>query len=624
MTGRIEADLSGEPPLVRLRGHDVPRPLWYELELLGDAERGRDGSITVQPVSFLQTARRFVDLLLDAGVAFEPSPAVRDLVGRSSRDDRAFAAALTRTDDAGVDLDLEDLLRSGPHEVIRDLRDFQIENLDTLAALAHGADFSVPGAGKTTVAYVLHALQKAGGAVDKLLVVSPLSAYGAWEEDAVEVLDPAPRVERMSGAAVPNADVVLVNYQRLPQSVPALASWASRHRVHLVLDEAHRAKRGVTGEWGRALMVLAPLMVRRDILTGTPAPNHPRDLVALLDFLWPSRRASARIPRAALAKDPPESAVRVVGEAISPFFVRTDKTRLGLPDARVQELPVPMGPLQAAVYEALRDRYAGSLDVDARDRATFARMGQVTMYLLQAASSPRLLRTGYDPGRAYRYPPLEVPAGSRLSTMIERYAEHEVPAKVEAVARIVGANAEEGRKTLVWSNFPDNLHDLREQLASLEPAMVHGGVPSLDEDSAPAGTTTREREIARFRHDGDCKVLLANPAALSEGVSLHRECHDAVYMDRTFNAGQYLQSLDRIHRLGLPQDVVTTATVLTSTGSIDESVNRRLEIKTKRLAAMLADHNLTRLALPDEDDGTVFLDDDRDLEELLAHLGRRP
>src|SRR5690606_23626540 len=107
-----------------------------------------------------------------------------------------------------------------------------------------------------------------------------------------------------------------------------LISWASSHKVHLVLDEAHRAKRGIIGEWGRALLSLSPHVTRRDVLTGTPAPNHPRDLVFLLNFLWPSGRATARIPEWALAAQPPPRAMRVINETISPLFVRTTKTEL--------------------------------------------------------------------------------------------------------------------------------------------------------------------------------------------------------------------------------------------------------------------------------------------------------
>ena len=116
-------------------------------------------------------------------------------------------------------------------------------------------------------------------------------------------------------------------------------------------------------------------------------------------------------------------------------------------------------------------------------------------------------------------------------------------------------------------------------------------------------------------------VLLANPAAMSEGVSLHHECHDAVYVDRTFNAGQYLQSLDRIHRLGLPPGIDTTMTFLVCTDTIDEVVDDRVRTKADRLATMLRDPDLVTMALPDDEDYGEWIEV-VDLDALLAHLSQ--
>jgi len=395
----------------------------------------------------------------------------------------------------------------------------------------------------------------------------------------------------------------------------------------LVVDEAHRAKRGVGGEWGRALQSIAPFAVRRDVLTGTPAPNDARDLAAILNVVWPGGVATDRLPRQALRPNAPNALMTAVQAAIEPLYVRTTKAELELPPVRIVRDVVPMGEVQEQIYSALLNRYAGSLDVDRRDQAWFSQMGQVAIYLLQAASSPRLLIDAIGPA-AYRFPPLAIPPGSRLATLIEGYGDtsyrdHEIPAKILRACQIVAKNAHEGRKTLVWSNFPDNLLDLERQLAGLRPALVYGGVPSGDD--ADDNGRTRERELARFKTEPECMVLLANPAAMAEGVSLHDVCHDAVYIDRTFNAGQYLQSLDRIHRLGLSPDIETTVTVLISANTIDGRVDRRLEDKTRRLAAILADPALVRMALPDDDDAGDLYDADADIDVVLDYLatGRR-
>ena len=73
--------------------------------------------------------------------------------------------------------------------------------------------------------------------------------------------------------------------------------------------------------------------------------------------------------------------------------------------------------------------------------------------------------------------------------------------------------------------------------------------------------------------------MVANPAAASEGVSLHRICHHAIYLDRTFNAAHYLQSEDRIHRFGLPADQKTTIEIVECLDSVDETVRMRLNLK---------------------------------------------
>ena len=68
---------------------------------------------------------------------------------------------------------------------------------------------------------------------------------------------------------------------------------------------------------------------------------------------------------------------------------------------------------------------------------------------------------------------------------------------------------------------------------------------------------SREHLISEFKNTHRCMVLIANPAACAESISLHKVCHHAIYLDRSFNCAHYLQSLDRIHRLGLEQEEKT-------------------------------------------------------------------
>jgi SNF2 family DNA or RNA helicase len=86
------------------------------------------------------------------------------------------------------------------------------------------------------------------------------------------------------------------------------------------------------------------------------------------------------------------------------------------------------------------------------------------------------------------------------------------------------------------------------------------------------------------------RVLLANPFSVAESISLHKACHTAIYLERNFNAGQFIQSKDRIHRYGLKSDDYTQYYYLTSEQSIDETIHERLAFKEKRMNNAIESH----------------------------------
>jgi hypothetical protein len=104
-----------------------------------------------------------------------------------------------------------------------------------------------------------------------------------------------------------------------------------------------------------------------------------------------------------------------------------------------------------------------------------------------------------------------------------------------------------------------------------------------------------------------------------------------VHLDRTFNAGMLLQSLDRTHRLGLPADADCTATYLMAerrdgSETIDDIVDRRLAAKIVDMAAKLNDRQLATLTFPALDETLTDTDlllgagQAGDLAVLFDHL----
>ena len=613
------ASLSPSGSEVHLRGEGVPPALWNSLGrniASGQSTLLLNGVLAVPLGRFLASRNWLGQALTTHSCDVEIAAALAALLQRGNEEWADIDALMVSAPQTASPSELAAQLKAAGFT--RRLKSFQLRDLGQLLVLRNGANFSVPGAGKTSVAYALHALERARARVDRLLVVAPLSAFASWEEEMRECFAHPLRIARYGERAALSSHVVLVNYQRLAARYDAIAQWVFRSQTHVILDEAHRMKRGRAGEWGRACLDIAHLAARRDILTGTPAPQHPSDFVALLDFLWPNQSTRV-LPDAARRPDPPPTVMPQVSARLAPLFTRTTKAELQLdePDRRVEL--VTMNPLQTEIYEALRTKMRHATNVRPRERAQWGQMGEVVMYLLEAASNPALLAravTGAD-GAKLQWPSLAISRSSDLAEKVLKYGQHEVPAKFQKLVTMVDANVKAGRKTLVWSNFVGTLSTLADELLSpYEPAVVHGSVPSAAED---ADYVTREGELTRFRQDPSCWVLLANPAAMSEGVSLHHHCHDAIYVDRTFNAGQYLQSIDRIHRLGLAPGTETRIRFLVSRDTVDETVDARIRVKAERLAAMLADPSLVTMSLPDEEAYGEWVEP-HDLDVLLEHL----
>lgn len=497
----------------------------------------------------------------------------------------------------------------------RELRWFQKRDIAKLISIPNGANFSVPGAGKTTVTLAVHLLTCDRG--DKLLVVCPKAAFTAWNNILNECLEPSTGWAYNKGhfinlSGFTNQEIInsfasenhyfFTNYEHFVSRKDAFGFVLSTTPIHLVLDEAHRMKAGELSQRGAALLGIANLPKRKDILTGTPMPQSQYDLQAQLDFLYTGSSLGLRIERG-------ESPALVIGG----IYTRTTKIELGLPPVNRKFIQVPMSPPQIALYGIIRNEAISQLS-NLRSNRSFdvVKARRSVMRLLQLASNPILAIRGIAKDIA-------LPNNGLLQAI----EEDPISSKAKEVCRIVRENSSLGRKTVVWTIFTQNILDLNLFLAEFNPVTIYGGVATGSEDDL----NTREGRLKKFHEDNSCMVLIANPAAAGEGISLHTVCHEAVYLDRSYISTHYLQSIDRIHRLGLPPKTETNISILqiappAGLGSIDYSVSRRLGSKIWALEQLLNDKDLHEIALDEENaeepvDFSFELDD---LEDLINEL----
>ena len=84
------------------------------------------------------------------------------------------------------------------------LTDFQRRDVGKLIELSHGANFSVPGAGKTRATLALFDARRRFGVVNRLLVVCPKSAFESWQFEAQECLNGTVRTRSYDGSVTSN------------------------------------------------------------------------------------------------------------------------------------------------------------------------------------------------------------------------------------------------------------------------------------------------------------------------------------------------------------------------------------------------------------------------------------
>ena len=485
----------------------------------------------------------------------------------------------------------------------------QLRDLAFVRTLRNGAVFSVPGAGKTSVALALHCVLRNEDPTLRLLVVAPKNAFPAWDEALVDCLyaPPAGGFTRLTGGQAAIAQLLglepsfaIVSYDQGRIASELIKTFLNRNHVHLILDESHRIKSG-EGKNSQTFLDLAPFASRRDILSGTPMPNSSNDLVPQFMFLYPASNLGRRI------LDIPNP-----GFVVRPLYARTRYSELGVPRPIPDYRAVEMSNVQRALYALLRNDFLKQLHLSARDSVQLKN------------SVMRLLRVAIDPADAAQsiLSSDDLRPGT-LSDICEEVTEDGLCPRLELTIELARDKVESGQKVVLWVPFIGTINKLVTELAEFGPRALYGQTPSGQVDDEG----TRENILRRFHDSNEVNVLVANPAAGGEGISLHRVCHSAIYVGRTYNAAHYMQSRDRICRLGMPEGVVPEITVIEARaperlGSIDLSVRRRLDTKIDQMGRVLDDPDLVAIALESDEFDQNLLDGLNldDLNDLISEL----
>ena len=515
--------------------------------------------------------------------------------------------------------------------ISRTLKEHQIKSALHLLTVDNGANFSVPGSGKTTVVLTVFEMLRKKDIVDALFVVGPLACFGPWRDEYREVLGRVPKSITFAGGDIDERhsnyltninsvrDLYLTSFHTLLRDWDRVRTLFSHQgiRFYLVVDEAHYIKQ-INGSWATAALQVAKFAKRRCILTGTPFPKSYCDAFNLFDFLWPEsspisttdkRRISMFIDRQDF-----KQASEVLNSSIGPLFYRVRKSDLGLaPQIFHDPVLIPMNEHERTIYDSILDKIQIASQQDYfRDLDLVLRLRRGRMIRLrQCMSYIKLLTTALDD-----YDEELFEHDNSIASLIHSYDELEKPGKILRLIELVEELQNHGEKVVIWSNFVKTLKLIRRTVTELgyRAHLIYGDTP-LERLKDNTDDLTREGIIREFiNEESGVDILVANPAACAESISLHKTCSNAIYYDLSYNCAQYLQSLDRIHRVGGSEMKPSYYYFLQYEQSLDQDIFANINSKAERMSLIIdQDYPVYSLDMFETDD------EDRAYERLFAN-----
>ncbi|RYE54892.1 MAG: ATP-dependent helicase, partial [Sphingobacteriales bacterium] len=449
----------------------------------------------------------------------------------------------------------------------------------------NACNFSVPGAGKTSIVYGAYAYLRSLAVTDKrrvnkILIVGPLSSFAPWENEFQECFGYRAASFRLAGGTQKferqryllsvqkpslTPELTLMTYPTVANNLSEVKAYLQKegNDVMVVLDEAHKIKNVDGGIWAQSVLEIASLCKSRVVLTGTPTPNGYQDLFNLYNFIWPGKdiiKFNVHHLRE-MSENRFDYRIEELIDNISPFFIRIRKHDI-LPEQifpLVNNPPevVKMTAEQREIYDAIESKYIPAFMAENQEFGVASSLAKARLVrLMQAATNLELLqkpleRFLIDDGAI---DDLLVDDKALLEAILKFDASQIVPPKFKACKEIIQNLITRGERVIVWATFLGNIHSLSKYLAHLEipNKVLVGDVPVERDDISMEEIETREKIIAEFHKEKPSfSVIIANPFAVAESISLHKVCHHAIYLERTFNAGAFIQSKDRIHRVGL-------------------------------------------------------------------------
>ncbi len=476
--------------------------------------------------------------------------------------------------------------------------------------MIRSSNYSVPGTGKTAMVLAAFYYLRSIGEVSKLIVCGPLNSRKSWRDEIKKVFKIQDTLsfidikqfnksesEKNSffRERIVNYDVIFINHE----SLKSLKTQLSRYNdinYFLCIDEIHKFKNYQSSRYELARDLFKENRYKIS-LTGTPIPNGFGDFYSQLNIIYTHEYDMffGYTPEQLQNIDGDVDEIKKFNDLYQPFFCRTTKKDLNIkPPKNDYILKTKMSVIEGEIYDLIRvNLYSNKL-------LMYIRLIQLTTIphcLDSSVSKSDIINMTTDSennDRTIQYAPLS------LSTdILQKASMIETSSKIEKAIHVISSVLKAGRNILVWAIFIETHEKLKKKLneIGINAEVINGNI----------GVEDRESIIEEFKR-GEFDVLISNPHTMAESVSLHIECHDALYVEFDFNLTHNLQSRDRIHRLGVPNDVDTRYYYIVSTfansnyKTADQYIYKKLEEKRDNMLKIVESDLIDTLPVDDIND----------------------
>ncbi len=416
--------------------------------------------------------------------------------------------------------------------------------------------FDEQGLGKTKMTLAGLSEDMEAGIIDCVLIVCKKTLIKTWENEIkfhthLKAVNLTGDTRNRKKYLLTFGHFYIINYESLVKEEELLELLLQIKKFAIVLDEAHRIK-DPNSQTSKSVIKLGKLAKKKVIITGTPVANKPEDLWSQFYFLdggimlgkdFKAFRKGYGIDISMGKSKINKLKLKELQHKIKEFAIRRLKASAlpNLPKKNIKKIFVKLKGKQKEFYELLRDEFI--LEIEDISGAQFEHdldlILKRLLRLAQIASNPQLLKKSYE----------------------------EMPCKFKKIDELVKKIVKAKEKVIIWTSFVDNISKLKLKYKRYGALMLHGGMKISD----------RNKVVDWFQNDSSHKVLIANPAAAKEGLTLTAANH-AIYLDRNFNVVDFLQSQDRIHRLSQKKECFVY--IIIAKNTVDEFIENLLSKKT--------------------------------------------